>query len=96
MLTQPRLAGTRAATAACGCRAPAGVTDVDPTPSRSFSHPLQRPTPTWWTSQKFSLFMHWGLYAVPAFCPVTEADKTCYAEHFWDTSHLNGKPSAAT
>lgn len=60
-------------------------------PSRSFSFLLQRPTPAWWTSQKFSLFMHWGLYAVPAFCPVTEADKTCYAEHFWDTSHVNGK-----
>lgn len=30
--------------------------------------------------------MHWGLYAVPSYCPVTAAQKTCYAEHFWDTS----------
>eukprot|EP01052_Picozoa_sp_SAG31_P057899 SAG31_NODE_17391_length_672_cov_1.171030_1_plen_92_part_00 len=34
--------------------------------------------------------MHWGLYAVPAYCPVTPSAKTCYAEHFWDTSHSNG------
>mmetsp|Transcript_114003 Transcript_114003/g.185803 ORF Transcript_114003/g.185803 Transcript_114003/m.185803 type:complete len:484 (-) Transcript_114003:141-1592(-) len=49
-----------------------------------------RPTPQWWSEQKFSLFMHWGLYAVPAFCPATPQTKTCYAEHFWDTSHNNG------
>ena len=51
-----------------------------------------RPTPAWWTEQKFSLFMHWGLYAVPSYCPVTESQPTCYAEHFWDTSH---DPSSA-
>jgi alpha-L-fucosidase len=49
-----------------------------------------RPTPKWWTDQKFSLFMHWGLYAVPSFCPATAGQHTCYAEHFWDTSHTNG------
>ena len=49
-----------------------------------------RPTPAWWSNQKFSLFMHWGLYAVPSYCPVTPSSKTCYAEHFWDTSHTNG------
>ena len=38
-----------------------------------------RPTPTWWTEQKFSLFMHWGLYAVPSYCPVTPSQKTCCA-----------------
>jgi hypothetical protein len=32
--------------------------------------------------------MHWGLYAVPGYCPVTESESTCYAEHFWDTSHV--------
>jgi alpha-L-fucosidase len=51
-----------------------------------------RPTPTWWTNQKFSLFMHWGLYAVPSYCPVTPDEKTCYAEHFWDTSHDSDSP----
>ena len=49
----------------------------------------KRPTPDWWIEQKFSLFMHWGLYAVPAYCPVTPKEHTCYAEHFWDTSHVN-------
>ena len=50
----------------------------------------KRATPQWWIDQKFSLFMHWGLYAVPAYCPVTPTEHTCYAEHFWDTSHVNG------
>ena len=49
-----------------------------------------RPTPAWWQAQKFSLFMHWGLYAVPAYCPVNASQHTCYAEHFWDTSHTEG------
>ena len=27
---------------------------------------------------------------MPSYCPVTPSAKTCYAEHFWDTSHTNG------
>ena len=54
-----------------------------------------RPTPAWWVNQKFSLFMHWGLYAVPSYCPVQASQHTCYAEHFWDTVRaLPGRLSA--
>ena len=26
-----------------------------------------RPTPEWWTDAKFGIFIHWGMYSVPAF-----------------------------
>lgn len=48
-------------------------------------HPL-----SWLNAARLGVqFMHWGLYAVPSYCPVTAAQKTCYAEHFWDTSINN-------
>ena len=27
----------------------------------------KRPTPTWYTDAKFGIFIHWGVYSVPAF-----------------------------
>ena len=45
-----------------------------------------RPTPQWYRDAKFGLFIHWGLYSVPAF-----TRKGGYAEWYWrgisDTSH---------
>ena len=26
----------------------------------------KRPTPQWWVDAKFGIFIHWGVYAVPA------------------------------
>ncbi|MFN7325622.1 MAG: alpha-L-fucosidase, partial [Chitinophagales bacterium] len=28
-----------------------------------------RPTPEWWRDAKFGIFIHWGVYSVPAFTP---------------------------
>ena len=42
-----------------------------------------RPTPKWFTDAKFGIFIHWGVYSVPAWCP-----KGHYAEWYW--SHLEG------
>ncbi|MDO8366287.1 MAG: alpha-L-fucosidase, partial [Saprospiraceae bacterium] len=28
-----------------------------------------RPTPEWWMDAKFGIFIHWGVYSVPAFTP---------------------------
>jgi len=36
-----------------------------------------RETPTWWEEAKFGIFIHWGLYSVPAWAPVGE-----YAEWY--------------
>jgi alpha-L-fucosidase len=37
-----------------------------------------RPTPEWWSDAKFGIFIHWGVYSVPAFAPKGE-----YAEWYW-------------
>ena len=38
----------------------------------------QRPTPQWWRDAKFGIFIHWGVYSVPAFTKVGE-----YSEWYW-------------
>ncbi len=38
-----------------------------------------RPTPSWWSDAKFGIFIHWGVYSVPAFAPKGE-----YAEWYWN------------
>jgi alpha-L-fucosidase len=38
-----------------------------------------RPTPAWWSDAKFGIFIHWGVYSVPAFAPKSE-----YAEWYWE------------
>ncbi|WP_316811702.1 alpha-L-fucosidase [Pedobacter heparinus] len=44
----------------------------------------KRETPTWWTDAKFGIFIHWGLYSVPAYAPVNEVKGVYekYAEHY--------------
>lgn len=45
-----------------------------------------RPVPTWFEDAKFGIFIHWGVYSVPAYSP-TVRDKVGvydrYAEHYW-------------
>lgn len=42
-----------------------------------------RPCPQWWKDAKFGIFIHWGIYSVPAYAP-TDAKHVylCYAEHY--------------
>lgn len=49
----------------------------------------QRPTPDWWQEAKFGIFIHWGVYSVPAFTP-----KGCYAE-WYQNSLLENDPDGA-
>ena len=39
----------------------------------------KRPTPQWFSDAKFGIFIHWGIYSVPAFAPVGK-----YAEWYWN------------
>jgi alpha-L-fucosidase len=45
-----------------------------------------RPMPAWWSDAKFGIFIHWGIYSVPAFAPKGE-----YAEWYWN--RLDAPPS---
>ncbi len=51
-----------------------------------------RPTPGWYTDAKFGIFIHWGVYSVPAFAPVNAKNQTPYAEWYWH-SLTNGMKS---
>lgn len=44
----------------------------------------KRETPSWWSDAKFGIFVHWGLYSVPAYAPVDEVKGVYekYAEHY--------------
>jgi alpha-L-fucosidase len=50
-----------------------------------------RPTPAWWGDAKFGIFIHWGVYSVPAFAPKGE-----YAEWYWERLRKPGQPDAST
>jgi alpha-L-fucosidase len=45
-----------------------------------------RPTPPWFTDAKFGIFIHWGIYSVPAWAPVGKdyAVYSKYAEWYWN------------
>jgi len=50
-----------------------------------------RPTPQWWSDAKFGIFIHWGVYSVPAFAPQGE-----YAEWYWERIGRPGDPDPAS
>jgi alpha-L-fucosidase len=51
-----------------------------------------RPTSKWFTDAKFGIFIHWGVYSVPAYAPVGN-----YAEWYWNAlqngPEQRGKPN---
>ena len=53
-----------------------------------------RPTPAWFQDAKFGIFIHWGVYSVPAYAPVLPG-KLAYAEWYWNalTGGRGVKPS---
>ena len=44
-----------------------------------------RPMPEWFTNAKFGIFIHWGIYAVPAWAPANEdiGVSAKYSEWYW-------------
>jgi alpha-L-fucosidase len=42
-----------------------------------------RPVPQWFTDAKFGIFIHWGLFSVPAWAPTNASVYEKYAEWYW-------------
>lgn len=43
----------------------------------------KRPIPQWWQDAKFGIFVHWGIYSVPAYAPTDESNVYAkYSEHY--------------
>ena len=53
----------------------------------------KRPVPAWFHDSKFGIFIHWGVYSVPAWGPTGDSigvyDK--YAEWYWKKMDQPGK-----
>lgn len=54
-----------------------------------------RPVPAWFEDAKFGIFIHWGLFSVPAWAPTTGAVGDRYAEWYWYRQNPDFKPVAA-
>jgi len=52
-----------------------------------------RPVPKWFTDAKFGIFIHWGVYSVPAYAPVIPG-RLAYAEWYWHAITEGRKPGA--
>jgi alpha-L-fucosidase len=53
----------------------------------------KRPTPAWFQDAKFGIFIHWGVYAVPAYAPVIPG-RLAYSEWYWNAMTNGQRPNA--
>ncbi len=64
----------------------AGLVAAQPRYEANWASIDSRPVPTWFEDAKFGIFIHWGLFSVPAFGP-TDRDSVAvydrYAEWYW-------------
>lgn len=51
----------------------------------------QRKIPEWFHDAKFGIFIHWGVYAVPAYAPVIKNSGYSYSEWYWKRLDENQK-----
>jgi alpha-L-fucosidase len=49
----------------------------------------KRPVPSWFTDAKFGIFIHWGVYSVPAYRPVSKKMYETYAEWYEPDVYAN-------
>jgi len=61
----------------------------------------QHPVPQWFDDAKLGIFIHWGLYSVPGWAPLTKVDFTNpnflktnpYAEWYYNSVRIDGSPT---
>ncbi len=81
-------AGTRGSTLAVATALMTlGVPDYQPTDASLGTHQA----PYWFDDAKFGIFIHWGVYSVPAWAPVGKE----YAEWYWDHMQDPNDPTYA-
>lgn len=50
-----------------------------------------RGIPAWFNQAKFGIFIHWGVYSVPAYAPVIPNSGASYAEWYWNNLRIKGR-----
>ena len=69
------------------CMLPRWLAAQNPHYEPSWDSLNKRPTPQWFDDAKFGIFIHWGVYSVPAYAdPHSEIGET-YAEWYWNHMH---------
>jgi alpha-L-fucosidase len=53
----------------------------------------RRPIPAWYDQAKFGIFIHWGVYSVPAFADPHARGGQAYAEWYWNHLHNQDSPT---
>ncbi|MCI1649018.1 MAG: alpha-L-fucosidase [Bacteroides sp.] len=53
----------------------------------------KRPIPQWYADAKFGIFIHWGVYSVPAWAPTKGKVYEKYAEWYWARQNPSDNPS---
>jgi alpha-L-fucosidase len=67
------------------CLASAGSSAQESAFSPDWASIDARPTPAWFQDAKFGIFIHWGLYSVPAYAPTEGVSVYArYAEWYWN------------
>lgn len=51
----------------------------------------KRQMPAWYQQDKFGIFIHWGVYAVPSYAPVIPNSGYSYSEWYWYRLHEKQK-----
>ncbi len=67
------------------CGGAAGARTYEPTAASLAGHQVAG----WWTDAKFGIFIHWGVYAVPAYAP-KQLPVLGYAEQYWRWQQIPG------
>ena len=49
----------------------------------------KRPIPPWFEEARFGIFIHWGVYSVPAYRPLEEGRYASYAEWYYARVYRN-------
>ncbi|WP_018382077.1 alpha-L-fucosidase [Wenjunlia vitaminophila] len=80
-------AGTGGTAASSARQLTLGVGDYQPTDASLSQHQA----PYWFHGAKFGIFIHWGVYSVPAWAPVGKQ----YAEWYWDQMQNPNNPAHA-
>jgi alpha-L-fucosidase len=67
---------------ACGTAGQAAAATTAPLYDATLTSLARHPLPTWWRDGKFGVFVHWGVYSVPAWAP-TDWPLSSTAEWYW-------------
>lgn len=72
----------------------AGISLAQKTYQPTWASIDSRPVPSWFEDAKFGIFIHWGVYSVPAYSPTVRDSVGIYdryAEHYWRRLYNGGK-----